>query len=613
MTNTSVSPSQSPGPGVDLDWLERKYQEEREKRLRASRQYLAVEKDSKFDVDPHAGPPPARDPAVADHDVVILGGGFAGMLAAIRLKMAGVEDFRIIERAADFGGTWYWNRYPGLACDVESYIYLPLLEETGYMPTEKYATAAEIFEYAQRLGKHYDLYPQTLFQTRMEDVAWDDDAARWVIRTNRGDQLQARYVITATGVLHRPKLPAIPGLETFAGRSFHTSRWDFAYTGGDNSGGLVGLRGKRVAVIGTGATAIQIVPHIAEYADHLYVFQRTPSAVDIRANRPTDPDWFARLEPGWQHHRKANFELLLNGFPQDEDLVGDQWTVLWGFPKLDVPADGSPPDMEEYMRRVMENDHAQMERIRGRVDELVHDPATAGGLKPWFTTHCKRPCFHDGYLQTFNRPTVTLVDTQGRGVEQISAHAIHFDGRAYEVDCIIYATGYEAAVSPGRAGAFQIRGRNGKTLEDHWAKRVRTVHGISSLGFPNLFVIGGIRQAAISVNVIWMNDEQARHVADLIKSLLDRGVQSFEVTDAAEQAWAGCMAQKARYTTEAALACTPGFYNNEGNPEGGTPLFVDGYGGGPLDYLDILAEWRRSGFEHDAVLTYEPAVEESTR
>ena len=611
MTHTSVSPSPAPGSGIDLDSLERKYQEEREKRLRAARQYLAVEKDSKFDVDPYAGPPPARDSVVADHDVVILGGGFAGMVAAIHLKAVGVEDLCIIEKAADFGGTWYWNRYPGLTCDVESYIYFPFLEETGYMPTEKYTSATEIFEYAQRLGKHYDLYAQTLFQTRTEDVAWDDDAARWVIRTNRGDLLRARYFITATGPLHRPKLPAIPGLETFEGPSFHTSRWDYAYTGGDNSGGLVGLRGKRVAVIGTGTTAIQIVPKIAEYAEHLYVFQRTPSAVDIRANRPTDPDWFAQLEPGWQRRRKANFELLLNAVPQEEDLVSDQWTVIWGFPELEMPADGSPPDLEAYMRRVMEYDHAQMERIRARVDELVDDRATAEALKPWFTTHCKRPCFHDGYLQTFNQPNVTLVDTQGRGVEQISAQAVHFGGQAYEVDCIIYATGFETIVSPSRTGAFQIRGRNGNNLDDHWAKRVRTVHGISSHGFPNMFVIGGIRHAAITINVPWMGDEQALHVAELIKSLLDRSVRSFEVTDAAEQAWADRMAEKARYTTEAALACTPGIFNNEGKADGGTPLFVDGYGGGPLEYIDLLAEWRCSGFENDTVLTYEPVFEES--
>ncbi|WP_199435264.1 flavin-containing monooxygenase [Qaidamihabitans albus] len=606
-TTTPRTAVQDDSAGIEEEYrrVEEKYRKERDKRLRpdGANQYIEVPIGSAIEADPFAPPPAERLPVTEEIDVLIVGGGYSGLLTAVHLRNKGVNDFRIIEKGADFGGTWYWNRYPGISCDVESYIYLPLLEELGYMPSERYAAGSEILDHARAIGRHYQLYDTALFQTRADDVRWDESDSRWVVHTDRNDIVRARHVVMTTGgLLHRPKLPGIPGLESFEGKWFHASRWDYSFTGGDAKGGLVGLQGKRVAVVGTGATALQVVPHVAEWADHLYVVQRTPSVVDIRANAPTDSEWAASLEPGWQRRRMENFDLLLAGFSQKEDLVNDQWTQLWGFPDPDPTEDGSSSDQESFMRKLRAYDHAQMERVRARVDELVDDPEVAAALKPWYATHCKRPGFHDKYLQTFNRENVTLVDTGGRGLDGISAHAIHVDSTAYDVDCIIYATGFEAAVSPGRAGGFTVRGRNGATLEERWKGAVRSVHGIYSNQFPNLFIVGGLRQAAVSINVLFVNGEQARHVAEMLQHLIQQDVRSFEVTAEAETRWAALMAEKSAYNEESTKACTPSFYNNEGDLEANTPLFAAFYGGGPVEYIDLLAKWRAEGFRDDTTV-----------
>ncbi|HSP97827.1 MAG TPA: NAD(P)/FAD-dependent oxidoreductase, partial [Candidatus Dormibacteraeota bacterium] len=317
--------------GFDPDALRAKYREERDRRLRAdgNDQYLEVKGElAHFVDDPYVAPGFTRAPLTDAVDVVVIGGGFGGLLAGARLREAGIDDFRIIEKGGDFGGTWYWNRYPGAMCDVESYIYLPLLEELGYVPSEKYARAPEILSHSRAIGRRYDLYRSACFQTEVTAMHWDEAGARWIIATNRGDRLTARFVCMANGPLNRPKLPGIPGVESFAGHAFHTSRWDYAYTGGDANGGLSGLRGKRVGIIGTGATAVQCVPHLGEAAAHLYVFQRTPSSIDVRGNRPTDPAWAKSLEPGWHQRRMDNFNILVTGGFQEEDLVSDGWTDI---------------------------------------------------------------------------------------------------------------------------------------------------------------------------------------------------------------------------------------------------------------------------------------------
>src|SRR4029079_5735015 len=342
-----------------------------------------------------------------------------GVCHGSRLRQAGVDDIRIVEKGGDFGGTWYWNRYPGAACDVESYIYLPLLEEIGYVPREKYSQAAEILAHSQAIGRHFDLYRNACFQTEVTEMRWDDSDGRWIVRTNRGDALRARFICMASGPLHRPKLPGVPGVGSFAGHTFHTSRWDYDYTGGDSEGGLTKLADKVVGIIGTGATAVQCVPHLGAGAQELVVFQRTPCAIDVRNNRPTDPEWAASLEPGWQQRRMENFNNLVTGIPEPEDLVGDGWTDIIGKLLLQLrQADATDTSPEGLAKTVELADFDKMESIRARVDTIVADPNTADALKPWYRQFCKRPCFHDDYLDTYNRSNVTLVDTDGKGVDR---------------------------------------------------------------------------------------------------------------------------------------------------------------------------------------------------
>ncbi len=328
-----ATPPAQPALDFDPDALREKYRQERDKRVRpdGEAQYIEVSGlfAHYFEDDPYAASDFSRAPITEELEIAVIGGGFSGLLAGARLREAGLDDFRIIEAGGDFGGTWYWNRYPGAQCDIESYCYLPLLEELGYVPKEKYSYAREIYEHSQRVGHAYKLYDRALFQTRVNDLRWDEGLQRWRIGTNRGDDIKARFVITALGPANRAKLPGIPGIETFQGHSFHTSRWDYDYTGGDTTGGLTKLADKRVAIIGTGATAIQCVPFLGQYAQRLYVFQRTPSSVDRRGNAPTDPDWAKTLEPGWQRARRHNFADIVEGRPFEVDLVNDGWTDIF--------------------------------------------------------------------------------------------------------------------------------------------------------------------------------------------------------------------------------------------------------------------------------------------
>ena len=299
--------------GYDPDALHAKYLAERDRRIRPDglAQYTEVVAEfSRYVDDPYVEPGFTRAPVFDEVECAIIGGGFGGLLMGARLREAGYENLRVVESAGDFGGTWYWNRYPGAMCDVESYCYLPLLEELGYIPKHKYSFAPEILEHSRHIARHFRLYDNALMQTTITDMRWDEAAQRWIISTNRGDKFRAHTVMMANGPLSRPKLPGIPGINDFKGHTFHTSRWDYAYTGGDSFGNLEGLKDKRVGIIGTGATAVQCVPHLGASAKELYVFQRTPSSVDVRNNRETDMEWAAGLEPGWQKRRMENFSSI---------------------------------------------------------------------------------------------------------------------------------------------------------------------------------------------------------------------------------------------------------------------------------------------------------------
>ncbi len=438
-TATEAKPNAIPSPaelGFDPAELRRKYAAEREKRVRAdgNNQYREITGALEhYNSDPYVKPGFTRPAMHEQLDAVIVGGGFGGMLAAARLQQVGITNIRIIEKAGDFGGTWYWNRYPGAQCDIESYVYLPLLEETGYIPREKYSFAPEIFEHAKRIGRHFNLYDRACFQTQVREARWDNDDRRWTITTDRGDVFKARYVIMSSGPLNRPKLPAIPGIENFKGHTFHTSRWDYNYTGGDTTGGLHKLADKRVGIVGTGATAIQSVSHLGEHSKQLYVFQRTPSSVDERGNKPTDPEWVKTLTPGWQAYRNHNFCAILSGIPIEEDLVGDKWTSLFkNLSKLISGKDNSALSSEEMALMSEIADYQKMNEVRNRVSSIVKDPATAEALKAWYGQWCKRPTFNDEYLPTFNRPNVKLVDTKGKGVDRVTEKGVVVDGVEYE-------------------------------------------------------------------------------------------------------------------------------------------------------------------------------------
>jgi cyclohexanone monooxygenase len=584
--------------GFSPDALRQKYRAERDKRLRddGNDQYVKIDGDfARYLDDPYVAPGFTRAPLTDEVDVLIVGGGFGGLLAGARLREAGIADIRIVEKGGDFGGTWYWNRYPGAACDVESYVYLPLLEEIGYMPVEKYSRAPEILAHSRAIGRHYGLYRNACFQTEITRMDWDEAACRWVVSTNRGDAMRARFVVMANGPLHRPKLPGIPGVERFAGHSFHTSRWDYGYTGGDSTGGLDRLADKRVGIIGTGATAVQCVPHLAAGAKQLYVFQRTPSSIDVRANRPTDPAWVASLTDGWQQRRMDNFNILVSGGYQDEDLVSDGWTeiirnLLILARRQERAGEGASPEAGEMLEIA---DFQKMNQIRARVDALIKDPATAEALKPYYRQFCKRPCFHDEYLDAFNRDNVTLVDTAGRGVERITETAVVANGQAYEIDCLIYATGFEVGTEYTRRSGYELYGKDGVTLTERWSEGVRTLHGFHTRGFPNCFIVSNT-QSGFTVNFPHMLNEQAKHLAYVIGHCLTSQARRLEASADAEQAWVETIKQLAVMREKFQAECTPGYYNNEGRPN---PKAVQNgfYGAGPIAFVKTLEDWRAAG------------------
>ncbi len=588
---------------IDPDFLRAKYREERDKRLRpdGNAQYLEPRgKFAHFGEDPYVAPV-ERPPIFAEHTVVLIGGGFSGLCTGARLKQAGIDDVCIIESGGDVGGAWYWNRYPGAMCDTAAMVYLPLLEETGHMPTQKYVMAPEIFGHAQRIAKSFGLYEHAIFSTQVTRLEWDDDAAQWVIHTDRGDGIRARFVAMGTGPLNRPKLPGVPGIETFAGHTFHTSRWDYSYTGGDWTGApMTALADKRVGIIGTGATAVQCIAPLARDAGELYVFQRTPSAIDVRGNHPIDPEWFASLEPGWQGKWLTNFATLLGFGLTDEDLVQDGWTDLARRVQRRVLAVVEEnPGIEftpEVIQRAYEaSDDEKMEDIRARCDDIVRDPVTAEALKPWYRQLCKRPCFHDEYLQAYNLPSCRLVDTDGKGVERIDETGVWVKGVHYELDCLVFASGFEVGTSYERRAGFDTIGRYGEKLSEHWSDGMSTLHGMHVHGFPNLFILGFAQGANLIANVTHNYVEGGTTVAAVVRHTTEHGVREVEATEEAEVAWM----QLIESNPSALLGntdCTPGYYNNEGQLLNTRERFaMAGYPLGPVAFFEFVDQWRNSG------------------
>ncbi|MEM7018615.1 MAG: NAD(P)/FAD-dependent oxidoreductase, partial [Pseudomonadota bacterium] len=555
-------------PAIDKEALRRKYKEERDKRIRpdGNDQYIEMKDQwGHYLEDPYV-PLTEREP-VQDHvTVAFIGGGFSGLVTGARLVEAGVADVRIIEKGGDFGGTWYWNRYPGAQCDTAAFVYMPLLEETGHMPSEKYAHAPEILEQCQRIGKQYNLYDKALFHTQVEELTYDEANKRWNIKTNRGDSFTAQYVGMGTGPLHVPKLPGVPGLESFKGHTFHTSRWDYDYTGGNPKGApLDKLSDKRVAIIGTGATSVQCIPHLAKACKNLYVCQRTPSSVDVRDNHPIDPEWFKEIAtPGWQKRWIENFTANQTGQPAQEDLVKDGWTDLSHRVRTKIMQ--LPPEkmtVENMMAAYEDSDFEKMEEIRARINTIVEDEGTAEDLKAWYGQLCKRPCFHDEYLLSYNEPGCQLVDTDGKGVERITEKGVVVSGKEYEVDCIIYASGFEVGTPFERRNGYETIGRDGVKLSNYWADGMRTKHGIHAHGFPNLFIVQATQGGNLISNYPHNLTESGSTIALMVKHAQDNGFQEIEVTKEAEKAWLEILSH-APPMMIGSTTCTPGYYNNEG-------------------------------------------------
>ncbi len=582
--------------GIDKEALRRKYRQERDKRLRpdGNDQYLQPSGELAHYVEDPYVPRTRREPLTEHRTVICVGGGFAGLVVGARLREAGI-DVRVIDKGGDFGGTWYWNRYPGAQCDTASMVYMPLLEETSHMPTEKYVHGPEILAHCQRIGRQFGLYDDALFHTEVTALTWDEGGARWIVETNRGDRLTARFVTVGTGPLSVPKLPGIPGIGSFRGHSFHTSRWDYAYTGGDPAGAPMSeLSDKKVGIIGTGATSVQCVPHLSSACRELYVFQRTPSSVDVRNNEPIDPDWFARIATqGWQQRWLENFTANQAGGNASDDLVMDGWTDLARRVRERLgalpPEDRHPAAM---LAAYEESDFEKMEQIRARADAVVADSGTAGKLKAWYRQLCKRPCFHDEYLQAYNNPGTHLIDTDGKGVERITATGVVVAGREYPLDCVIYASGFEVGTDYARRAGFELTGRDGLTLSQHWADGMRTLHGLQVRGFPNAFLVQPTQGANLISNVPHNIVDSARTIALTIRHALGNGYAEVEPSAEAEDAWVELL-MSGPGSMIGGPDCTPGYYNNEGQGYGS--FLGRGYPFGAGAYFAYIDKWRAAG------------------
>ena len=611
---------------IDIPALKERYRQERDRRIRkdGQNQYVKPVDDfaDVYEADPYT-PVVPRQPLDEDIEVAILGGGWSGILAGVELRRAGVSGFRNIDHAGDFGGVWYWNRYPGLQCDNDAYCYLPLLEETGFMPSKKFTDGDEIRGYAQAIARRYRLNENALFHTMVDALRWDESIKRWRISTQQGDDIRARFVIMANGLLNIPKLPGIPGIHGFKGHMFHTARWDYEYTGGNQQNPVLDkLADKHVAIVGTGATAIQLVPFLGKYARQFYVLQRTPSCVDDRRNSATDQEWVKTLKPGWQEARRANFHRGANErfLPGEKDLIGDIWTEVNHNIAVELEQEGWPElTPEEFMARYEAMDFRVMERLRNRVDAIIEDRATAEQLKPYYRYQCKRPTSNDSYYATFNRPNVKLVDVSAtQGVEAMTEKGIIANGIEYQVDCVIFASGYEVTSDLDRRWGFEVfEGRNGFSMYDNWAGDLKTFHGVMTHGFPNLYFIG-LNQGGLNSSLTKNFEEQSRHIAYIIKETLARGATTVEPSKEAQTAYVTHVRETAIDRTEWIRDCTPSYFNNEGQPdvdENGNEKYRfylgEVYGPGWDAFVKLLESWRSEGRLEGLVLeTAESGVAE---
>ncbi len=592
-----------PSEEIDIPAMKERYRQEREKRVQPAlgEQYAPSSDHLTHDTYEHDPFTPVvpRDALSEEIDVAVLGAGFTGVIASYHLTQAGVTDFRVIDHAGNFGGTWYWNRYPGIQCDNDAYCYLPLLEETGFMPSKKFSDGKEIYDYIQSIADKFDFRDKGIFHTLVTSIKWDESIKRWRITTNRDDDIRAQFIIMAGGTLSTPKFPGVPGVHQFKGKMFHTSRWDFEYTGGEwEKPVLDNLKDKRVAILGTGATSIQAVPYLGKYAKQLYVIQRTPSSVDERPNPPTDPEWVKTLEPGWQKARIQNFLRAANEIipPGDPDLICDIWTEINRNLNAELEAQGWPQiTMEEFFARRELMDFRVMERLRRRVDTLVEDKATAEALKPQYRFMCKRPLSNNDYYATFNQPNVKLIDVSAtQGLEAMTEKGFIADGVEYEIDCMIFASGFEVTSDLKRRWGFEtLEGRNGVSIYDYWANGPLTLHGSMAHNFPNMFFTGYV-QNGLNGTTTEQFGSQGYHAAYIISQALKRGVAAVEPTQEAQDAYVNQFNEIALDLSSFLQECTPSYFTNEGDSQPKWFLFR-GWGYGWDNFRDMLQAWRDKG------------------
>ncbi|MBT3532929.1 MAG: NAD(P)/FAD-dependent oxidoreductase [Rhodospirillaceae bacterium] len=568
-------PPQQPGAVFNAE-EQAKYREFKESRQGAA-DYMAMEGEfSKYLEDVYSAAPIEREALTDECEILVVGAGFAGLLLWYKLRAAGFTDVRFCEKGGDVGGTWYWNRYPGIACDVESYSYLPLLEEMEYFPTMKFASGFEILEYCQKMAEKYGFYDRCLFHTTVGETVWDESAGRWTVMTDRGDKMRARYVVLANGILTTPKLARIKGMETFQGDAFHTSRWDYN----------VDLKDKRVGIIGSGATAVQVVPEIAKIVKELHVFQRTPSSIDVRDQRATTQEeidvW--KTEPGWSVARRERLAKISSGrtaLKGNDDYLSGKVT---DFKERKQHATVLSP--EELMEKQLNTNFRIMEQIRDRVDATVEDPKTAAALKPYYPYGCKRPAFHDEFLTTFNKPHVTLVDTAPMGVSEINTKGVVHDGTEYPLDVLIYATGFQWMAT----STFNlVTGRNGRTLRDKWQEEgTKTFLGLHSHGFPNLLIMSGPQGGGGQFNFTRGIESHTDYVVWMLSTLRDRGAGIVDIKREAEVEYAE-HCRVVDINTQPFRDCVS-YYNGEGGAEPGSLAYY----GGPQKWHELRAAAQES-------------------
>jgi cyclohexanone monooxygenase len=521
-----------------------------------------------------------------DFDVVIVGAGFAGMYMLHKTRGMGLSA-RVFEAGGGVGGTWYWNRYPGARCDVESMQYSyqfsdELQQEWEW--SERYSPQPEILRYANHVADRFDLRRDIRFDTRVVSAAFDEDAGHWIVGTDDGARTSATFCVMATGCLSSANVPNIAGLESFAGDIYHTGRWPHED---------VDFAGRRVAVIGTGSSAIQSIPVIAGQAKHLYVFQRTPNYTVPAHNAPLDPAYRDAVKADYAGLRARaratppgidlpfNAQSVKDVTPQERQRAYEARWAMGGFAFMGAFSD---------LMLDAEANETAAEFVRGKIRETVKDPAVAALLSPRNVIGCKRLCVDTDYWKTFNRSNVTLVDVSSSPIEAITRDGVKANGGEYAVDAIVFATGFDAMT--GALLKIDIRGAAGRSLRDKWAEGPKSYLGLAMAGFPNLFTITGPGSPSVLTNMIPSIEQHVGWIADCLGWMRDHGKRRVEPSLAAEEAWVSHVREIAGDTLRASCSSWYVGANIAGKPR----VFMPYIGGFPL-YAERCAQVAAAGYE----------------